>query len=158
MDPADWRYLAEGRLHVLIAYEVRTCTWLLPTPFSQTMHVRKSNQFKLHRDRPDRIPTNIHAGVAQGPRNGDSDGGEQGTETAHDDHRFRFRHHVLRLLKQRHPDADAAAASSPAALYDTVHDRAYLDRVAVPLLGTQYVDVGWTVPLTRDFLQGVVTR
>lgn len=100
LDPAHWRYLAEGKLHVVVAFE--------------------------------------NSG-------GDCDGPPSP-----------FRHHVLRLLKERHPDAVGAGAAS--ALYDAAREREYLERVAGPALGFQYVDLGWTVPVTREFLEGVAAR
>lgn len=101
---------------------------------------------RLHRLHP-----NTHLRTPQAA-DGES-GEEQGDEVA----RRRFQHHVLRLLKERHPDA-APASSPPALYYDTARDRAFLERVVGPLLGTHYIDLSWTVPLTRGFLEGVATR
>lgn len=100
LDPAHWRYLAEGKLHVVVAFD-------------------------------------------------DSGGGAHESPAP-----SRFQHHALRLLKERHPDAARAAS----ALYDAAREQAYLERVVGPALGVQYVDLGWTVPVTRAFLEGVAAR
>lgn len=71
------------------------------------------------------------------------------------DRPLRFRHHVLRLLKERHVEA---APPPPASLYDAARERAYLKRVVAPALGAHYIDLGWTVAVTRRFLEGVASR
>jgi hypothetical protein len=60
---------------------------------------------------------------------------------------------VLRLLKSRHPDGAASAS-----LYDAAREQAYLERVVAPPLGPHYLDLRWTVALTRAFLEGVARR
>lgn len=77
----------------------------------------------------------------------------QGPENADAKTTARFRHHVLRLLKERHPDA----ASGPSSLYDAARERAYLERVLEPLLAP-YLELGSEVLVTRAFLQGVASR
>ena len=142
LDPADWRYLAEGKLHVIVAFEVsRTLTRSRAIGYC-TCVVRTLTDF----DKP--TPAVTTQPIQDDPDASIEAGGGASC----------FRHHVLRLLKERHPDAAGAGAAAALSLYDAARERTYLERVVGPLLGSHYLDLGWTVPVTRAFLEGVATR